>query len=107
MDTIYALSSGRVPSAVAVVRLSGPAAGPCVARMTGGLPPPRAALLRRIADEGGLALDCGLVLWFPGPSSFTGEDCAEFHLHGGRAVVEGVMSALSALGARLAAPGEF
>jgi tRNA modification GTPase len=71
------------------------------------MPQPRRATLRKLHGAGGAALDQALVLWFPGPASYTGEDCCELHLHGGMAVVEGVMLALGALGARPAGPGEF
>ena len=107
-NTIFALSSGAVPSGVAVVRLSGPHVRQMLGWMVGGMPPPREASLRAIRDRGGRLLDRGLVLFFPGPRSFTGEDCAELHLHGGVAVVDAVMSALAhADGSRIAEAGEF
>lgn len=92
-----------------MVRISGPHAGPALDALTGGRrPAPRRASLRRLADERGRELDTALVLWTPGPSSFTGEDAAEVHLHGGRAVVASVLDALSRLpGLRDAEPGEF
>jgi len=106
-DTIYALASGAAAGAVAVVRLSGPGCADAVRRLAGGLPPPRQASLRRLRAENGETLDQALVLWFPGPASYTGEDAAELHLHGGRSVIAGVMEALAATGLRLAEPGEF
>ncbi len=106
-DTIYALASGAAAGAVAVVRLSGAACADALKRLAGGLPPPRRASLRRLRDAGGETLDQALVLWFPGPASYTGEDAAELHLHGGRSVIAGVMEALAANGLRLAEPGEF
>ena len=107
-DTIFALSSGGLPSGVAVIRLSGPRAGNAVARLAGALPPPRRAVLRELRDVDGVVLDRALVLFFPSPASVTGEDCAEFHVHGGRAVVAAVLRALGALpGLRQAEAGEF
>ncbi len=107
-DTIFALASGAGRGAIAVMRLSGAGAGAVVARLAGALPPPRLASLRRLrAPADGQTLDRALVLWFPGPASYTGEDCAELHLHGGRAVVAAVAAALAELGARPAEPGEF
>lgn len=109
-DTIFALSSGRGRAGVAVLRLSGPRAGAALLAIAGGkLPEPRFAAFRRLrnprTDE---TLDRALALWFPGPRSETGEDMAEFHLHGGPAVVAGVAEALAALeGLRPAEPGEF
>jgi tRNA modification GTPase len=107
-DTIFAPATAAGRAAVAVVRLSGPGVRKAVSALTPGpLKPRRASLreLRRPAD--GMALDQALVLWFPGPASFTGEDSAELHLHGGAAVTEGVIEALLDLGLRLAEPGEF
>jgi tRNA modification GTPase len=107
-DTIFALSSGAPPAAIAVVRVSGPAAGAVLERLTGNVPAPRSAKLARLADGEGATLDRALVLWFPGPGSSTGEDIAELHLHGGRAVVAGVLEALAAMpGLRAAEAGEF
>lgn len=91
---------------MAVLRISGAESGRLLAALTGRLPPARRAVVRRL-QHAGVALDRALVLWLPGPGSYTGEDCAELHLHGGRAVVEGVAAALVALGARPAEPGEF
>ena len=106
-DTIYALASGAAAGAVAVLRLSGPGAGEAVRRLAGSLPPARRASLRRLRAPDGETLDHALVLWFPGPASYTGEDAAELHLHGGRSVIAGVMEALTAAGLREAEPGEF
>ena len=107
-DTIFALASGSARAAIAVMRLSGPAAGPAVAALCGGsLPAPRHASLRRLRDPFGAMLDHALVLWMPGPRTYTGEDCAELHLHGGRAVIDGVAAALTEARLRPAEPGEF
>ena len=97
MDTIYALSSGGLPSGVAVVRVSGPESGNIVRALIGSLPAPRLAVLRSIRDRNKSEIDRGLVLWFPAPGSFTGEDSVEFHLHGGRAVVDRLLEELSSL----------
>jgi len=106
VDTIYAPATAAGRAAVAVIRVSGPASGDAVRALTGKLPKPRQAVLRTLRHDG-VALDDALVLWFQGPASYTGEDAAEFHVHGGRAVVEALLGALSALGLRLAEPGEF
>jgi tRNA modification GTPase len=108
-DTIFALATASGRAAVAVVRLSGPGAGPTLGALTGGAKPAvRKAVLRTLLRPGDRAvLDRALVLWFPGPRSYTGEDCVELHLHGGPAVVDGVVDALLRLGLRLAEPGEF
>jgi tRNA modification GTPase len=106
-DTIYALASGAAAGAVAVLRVSGSGSAEAVQRLAGDLPPPRYASLRRLRTADGETLDHALVLWFPGPASYTGEDAAEFHLHGGRSVIAGVMEALAAAGLRQAEPGEF
>lgn len=108
MSTIFALSSGRPPAAIAVVRVSGPAAQSAAHAMTGGLPRPRNAALRTVRGRDGAPLDRALVMFFPGPHSATGEDLLEFHLHGGRAVIAAVEATLAALpGLRRAQPGEF
>jgi tRNA modification GTPase len=108
MDTIFALSSGAPPAAIAVVRISGPAAGTALERLSGGLPQPRFARLTSLRTADRKLLDQALVLWFPGPASETGEDCAELQLHGGRAVVDAVCAELATFeGLRLAEPGEF
>jgi tRNA modification GTPase len=107
-ETIFALASGAGRAAIAVLRVSGPAAGPILARIAGGLPAPRRASLRRLRDpSSNETLDRALLLWFPGPASYTGEDMAELHVHGGPAVVTAVATALATLGARPAEPGEF
>jgi tRNA modification GTPase len=106
-DTIFALATAAGRAAVAVVRLSGPETRTILRNLGGGVPRPRTAALRRLSNAQGETLDRALVLWFPGPASYTGEDCGELHVHGGAAVVDGVMATLSALGARLAEPGEF
>jgi tRNA modification GTPase len=107
-DTIFALSSGHLPAGVAVVRLSGPGTGGAVEAIAGGLPPARRAVLRSFRDANGGVIDRGLVVWMPGPASFTGEDTAEFQLHGGRAVVAALARRLGSLpGLRPAEPGEF
>ena len=108
-DTIYALSSGPLPSGVAVLRISGFGAGTVLKRMV------RREVSARFAVHAGIhhpkteeLIDRGLVLWFPGPTSFTGEDCLEFQLHGSRAVVAAVLRSLSLIeGLRPAEPGEF
>ena len=110
IPTIFALATAPGRAGVAVVRVSGPASGDALAALTGKpLPAPRMAKLVRLRDPGtGEALDDALVLRFTAPRSFTGEDVVELHLHGGRAVVAGVVEALSALpGLRVAEPGEF
>ncbi|HVB18525.1 MAG TPA: tRNA uridine-5-carboxymethylaminomethyl(34) synthesis GTPase MnmE [Stellaceae bacterium] len=107
-DTIYAPATAAGRAAIAIVRLSGPEAGPALKALTGKLPPPRVARHVRVRDPGsGEGIDDGLALWFPGPRSVTGEDVAELHLHGSRAVLTAVMAALGRLGLRLAEPGEF
>ncbi|KAM6107099.1 5-taurinomethyluridine-[tRNA] synthase subunit GTPB3, mitochondrial [Pterocles gutturalis] len=110
-DTIFALSSGHGRCGVAVIRSSGPGSRGALQSLTGPpqLPPPRVMALRRIRDPATAeTLDRGLIVWFPGPRSFTGEDCAELHVHGGPAVVSGVLRALGRLpGLRPAEPGEF
>lgn len=110
METIYALSSAGGRAGVAVIRVSGGLTSTIVERLTGKpRPRPREAVLRQLADpRTGEALDRALVLYFQGPKSFTGEDVAEFHVHGGRAVVASVLKALSGFdGVRAAAAGEF
>ena len=104
--TIFALASAPGRAGVGVVRLSGPLAGRAAESLGGPLPPPRQAVLRRLVHHGA-EIDHALLLWFAGPHSFTGEDVAEFHIHGGRAVREALFAALSELGARMAEPGEF
>lgn len=107
-DTIFALSSGAPPAAIAVIRISGPQAGHALDALAGKRPLPRRAALAHLRDQAGEALDRALVLWLPGPGTATGEDSAELHLHGGRAVVAAVETALAVLpGLRRAEPGEF
>jgi len=107
-DTIFALSSGAPPAGIAVVRISGPDAGMALQTLAGRLPKSRRATLARLRDHAGDPLDDAIVLWFPGPASATGEDCAELHLHGGRAVVAAAERALASFpGLRRAEPGEF
>jgi len=107
-ETIFALSSGALPSGVAVIRVSGPLAQRICETMAGPLPKPREAALRSIRSRNGLMLDQALVLWFPAPNSFTGEDCLEFQLHGGRALVRVVLEELASFeNCRLAEAGEF
>ena len=107
-ETIFALSSGRPPAAIAVVRVSGSSAGAALKALTGKVPDPRKAALAQIRGASGDIIDQALVLWFPAPHSETGEDVAELQLHGGRAVIAGVLSALSRIeGLRPAEPGEF
>ena len=107
-DTIFALSSGAPPAGIAVVRISGPQAGSALQHLAGRLPPARRAVSASLRDADGALLDRALVLWLPGPSTATGEDTAELHLHGGRAVVAVVCAALDRQpGLRTAEPGEF
>jgi len=105
--TIFALASGNFRAAISVIRISG-AETPCiVTTLAGGLPAPRRASLRAIRGAAGDVLDRALILWLPGPASYTGENSAELHLHGGAAVLRAVLERLTALGARQAEPGEF
>jgi tRNA modification GTPase len=108
-STIFALSSGRPPSAIAVIRISGPQACTALERLIGRVPDARKAALARVCDpENGEAIDEALALWFPAPHSETGEDVAELQLHGGQAVIAAVLKALGTVaGCRLAEPGEF
>ncbi len=112
-ETIYAPSTAPGPAGLAVIRLSGPQAGAALTALTGkalphALPRPRVATRATLRDAAGEALDDALVLWFPGPGSFTGEDVAELHIHGGRAVLAAILKALAEIpGLRLAEPGEF
>lgn len=107
-DTIYALSSGAPPAAIAVVRVTGPEAGNVLRALCGRIPPPRRAVSAGLIDAEGEVIDRALVLWLPGPGTATGEDVAEFHLHGGRAVIAALERALAGLpGLRAAQAGEF
>ncbi|MHB1302998.1 MAG: tRNA uridine-5-carboxymethylaminomethyl(34) synthesis GTPase MnmE [Acidiphilium sp.] len=103
---IFAPASGH-GGAITLVRMSGEGTADILAAVAGGLPAPRRAALRRFRGAEGAPIDKGLLLWFPGPGSVTGEDYAELHLHGGRAVLAAMAAALVALGARPAEPGEF
>lgn len=105
-DTIFAPATAPGRAALAVVRLSGPRSGEALKALAGRLPPARRASVRPLRWRGE-TIDEAVVLWFPAPASYTGEDCAELSLHGGPAVVETVISALAELGLRLAEPGEF
>ncbi len=108
LDTIYALSSGGLPSGVAVIRVSGQYVKDVARQLCGELPQPRFATLKPICDSDGALLDEGLVLYFPGPNSFTGEDCLELQVHGSRAVVSAILDTLSKVdGCRQAEAGEF
>jgi tRNA modification GTPase len=106
-DTIFAPATAAGRAAVAVVRLSGPKSAEAVRALAGRLPAARRASLRRLSAAGGVPIDEALVLWMPAPGSYTGEDSAEFHIHGGPAVAAALVRALSDLGLRLAEPGEF
>jgi tRNA modification GTPase len=107
-QTIFALSSGRPPSAIAVVRVSGSAAGSALELLAGKIPTTRIAARALLRDAAGQSIDDAIVLWFPAPASATGEDVAEFHVHGGRAVLSSVFAVLSSIEhVRAAEPGEF
>lgn len=106
-DTIFALASGPIRAAVSVIRISGEETAAIVSRLCGPLPAPRRAVLRAIRSIDGELLDRGLVLWLPGPGSYTGEDSAELQVHGGPAVVRAIAAALARTGARPADAGEF
>jgi tRNA modification GTPase len=106
-ETIFAVASGGVPAAVALLRVSGAGSGPILDALCRRRPAARRAVLRQLRDADGGVLDQAVVVWMPGPGTYTGEDTAELSLHGGRAVVEDVAAALVRLGARPAAPGEF
>ena len=107
-DTIAALSSGHPPAAIAVIRTSGPDANRAAEALAGPLPAPRTAALRTLRDPlSGAILDTALLIRFAAPHSATGEDIVEYQCHGGRAVVAAVLAALTSLGLRSAAPGEF
>jgi len=107
-QTIFALSSGRPPSAIAIVRVSGPQAKTVLEVLAGRVPRPRMATRALLRDREGQGIDDAVVLWFPGPASATGEDVAEFHIHGSRAVQAALFTSLSRLeNVRAAEPGEF
>ena len=108
IDTIFALSSGAVPSGIAIVRISGPKVRFAFETMIGYVSDDRKAVLTNFSSDSGNLIDRGLALFFQAPGSFTGEDCGEFHIHGGRAVVGAVLNELGSFdGFRLAEPGEF
>ncbi len=95
-QTIFALASGRGKAGIAIIRVSGPRSAAAVKSLTGSLPPPRRATVKRIANPAERkTIDDGVILWFPGPHSFTGEDCAEFQVHGSRPVVQALLQALA------------
>lgn len=107
-NTIFALSTGHPPSGVAVIRISGPGVRFGLETLIGAVPSPRSARLAVIRNGKGLVLDRGIVLYFPAPNSFTGEDVAELQIHGSRASIAAVLGALSELdGYRAAEPGEY
>lgn len=108
-DTIFALSSGQPPAAIGIIRISGPGAGLVLKYLTGRLPAVRRATLVTVKDgPEGAALDSALALWFPGPNTATGEDLAEIHCHGGRAVTGAILQVLERQpGCRSAEAGEF
>src|SRR5947207_10165258 len=107
-QTIFALSSGRPPSAIAIVRVSGSQASTVLTRLAGKTPAPRVATRVLLRDAVSQPIDDAVVLWFPGPASATGEDVAEFHVHGGRAVLASIFATLSSVeNIRPAEPGEF
>lgn len=108
-DTIFALSSGQPPAAISIVRISGPKAQCALIALAGRLPKPRVVSLATLRDpDGSETLDQALMLFFPGPETATGEDLAELHLHGGRAVVQAILAVLRSMpGCRDAEPGEF
>ena len=108
--TIYALSTGPGVSGIAVIRVSGKSTSDVVKKLTGeALPKPRVATLKKFNKNGGKELiDEGVIIWFPAPNSYTGEDLAEFHVHGSRAVIKAMHLAISKIkNCRLAEPGEF
>jgi tRNA modification GTPase len=109
MDTIFAPSTAPGRSGIAVIRVSGPDAKLAVMGLCGSPPPsPKHAILKAFRDSDGALIDRGLLLWFEAPHSFSGEDIAEFHVHGGRAVIDAMLAALSKIGGlRPAEPGEF
>lgn len=107
-DTIFALSSGSPPAGIGVIRISGPQASVALRDIAGRVPEPRRASLAQLRDPVGHLLDQAMILWLPGPGTVTGEDIAEIHCHGGRAVVAAIETALAGLPKlRRATPGEF
>ena len=108
--TIYALSSGPGISGVAVIRISGPDTKKIISDLTDGVfPKPRMATLKKVNNiKTNELIDEGIIIWFPGPESYTGEDMAEIHVHGSRAVIEAILNSISQIqNCRLAEPGEF
>src|SRR5260370_9950432 len=104
---IFALSSGRPPSAISIVRVAGPQAGTALTSLAGQMPLPRMATRALLRDANRQPIDDAVALWFPGPASATGEDVAEFHVHGGRAVLAALFATLSGFAdIRPAEPGE-
>lgn len=107
-QTIFAFATGPLPSAIAIVRVSGPRAGDVLTALTGSLPSPRRAVRCDLRTRDGELIDDGVAVWFPAPASATGEDVAELHIHGSRAVAAALIKTLSAFdGVRPAEPGEF
>ncbi|MGA3002322.1 MAG: tRNA uridine-5-carboxymethylaminomethyl(34) synthesis GTPase MnmE [Acetobacteraceae bacterium] len=106
-DTVFALASGAGRAAIAIFRISGPDSASALTALCGTLPLPRRAVVRALRDTNGEVLDRAVVLWLPGPQSYSGEDSAELHVHAGRAVMDAVADRLAALGLRAAEPGEF
>src|SRR6266567_3244832 len=107
-QTIFASSSGRPPSAISIVRVSGPEAATALTLLAGKIPLPRMATRALLRDGHRQPIDDAVVLWFPSPASATGEDVAEFHVHGSRAVLSALFAALSSIeNVRAAEPGEF
>jgi tRNA modification GTPase len=106
-DTVFALASGAGRAAIAIFRITGPDSAGAITALCGTLALPRHAVVRALRDVDGELLDRAMVLWLPGPRSYTGEDSAELHVHAGRAVIDAVADALAALGLRPAEPGEF
>ena len=105
--TLWAVATPPGRGGIGVIRLSGPAAACIAETLAGSLPTPRQAVYRRFLSAGGETLDEGLILWFPAPRSFTGEDVVELQGHGGPVVMDRLLQRLLELGARLAEPGEF
>ena len=107
--TFYALSSGPGLSGIAVIRVSGSETVNVIKHLTNSsLPKPKEATLKKFINKNNELIDEGILLWFPGPNSYTGEDMAEFHVHGSRAVIEAIQSSISEVSnCRLASPGEF
>src|SRR5690242_6056985 len=107
-QTLFALSSGRPPSAIASIRVSGPQAGPALVNLAGRIPPARMATRALLQDAAGQPIDDSVVLWFAAPASATREDVSEFNVHGGRAVLGALFNALAGIdGGRPAEAGEF